>query len=138
MSAWKNVTVLAAALTVLPGCAGGSREVQLSTSPSTPGAEGSILFGVTKNDNTSIDLRVKHLAHPDKLTPPSSAYVVWTKANKGAAAQNIGTMKVDADLKGAFVTETPLHSFDLYITAEASGQVPLPTGKLLLWTSYSR
>ena len=138
MNAWKNVAVLAAALAVMTACAAGSREVKLSAGPSTPAAEGSVLFSVTKNGNTGIVLKVKYLPHPDKLTPPTSAYVVWTRANKDAAAQNIGMMKVDADLVGLFNAETPLHSFDLFVTAEASGEAQTPTGTSLLWTSYSR
>jgi hypothetical protein len=144
MNAWKytlSATVLAAAVALLPGCAtfgGGSRGVVLSTSPSEPSAEGTARFNVTKNDNTGIDVEVKHLAHPDKLTPPANSYVVWTKSNVSPTPQNIGAMKVDADLNGSFVAETPLHAFDLFVTAETSGQAQAPTGASLLWTTYSR
>lgn len=131
-----NATVLAAALAVMSGCAGA--KVNLSASPSMPAAEGSAQFRATKNDNTNIDLRVKHLAHPEKLTPPASSYVVWTKANKDATPQNIGALKVDKNLDGSLQTETPMHSLELFITAEPSGQATQPTGQPLLWTSYSR
>ncbi|HEX7572249.1 MAG TPA: hypothetical protein VF514_04090, partial [Bacteroidota bacterium] len=65
-------------------------------------------------------------------------YVVWTRANKDAPAQSIGALVVDKDLNGKLVTETALHSFDLFITAEDSGQVQQPSGQPLLWMSYSR
>jgi hypothetical protein len=141
MNSWTTM-FLAAALLAMPGCAlfggTGSSEVNLASSPSMPAAEGSAKFSATKNDNTSVDLRVKHLAHPEKLTPPASSYVVWVRANKDAAPQNVGALKVDEDLTGSFLAETPLHSFDLFITAETSGQAQTPSGTSLLWTSYSR
>lgn len=129
-------TVLAAA--VMTGCALFGGKVSLSTSPTMPAAEGDVRFSVSKNDNTTIVLSVKHLAHPDKLTPPAGSYVVWTKANKDAAAQSIGALKVSSDLSGTLLAETPLHSFDLFVTAEATGETQQPTGPSLLWTSYSR
>ena len=138
-----SAAVLAAAMAAfLPGCStfgwGGNSEVNLSTSPSMPASEGSARFSVSKNDNTLIDLRVKHLAHPEKLTPPASSYVVWIQANKDAAPQNVGALKVDSDLNGAITAETALHSFGLFVTAEGAGQVQTPTGAQLLWTTYSR
>jgi hypothetical protein len=122
----------------LTGCALWGSKMELSTSPSMPAAEGTVRFGTTKNDNTSIVLRVRHLAHPEKLTPPAANYVVWTKANKDAAPQNIGALLVDSNLDGSMVAETPLKSFDLFVTAEAAGGTQMPAGAPLLWTSFSR
>jgi hypothetical protein len=113
-------------------------ESRLLTSPALPSVEGRVKFSVTKNDNTSIELTVKHLPRPERLTPPASNYVVWLRATKEAPAQSIGALVVDKDLNGKLVTETALHSFDLFITAEDSGQVQQPSGQPLLWMSYSR
>jgi len=121
------------------GCALFSSGVSpMSTSPTNPAAQGQVKFKKATNDNTSIDLEVKHLADPQKLTPPAQNYVVWTRANKDAAPQNIGALSVDDDLTGTLKTVTPLHSFELFISAESSGQVQTPTGVPLLWTNYNR
>jgi hypothetical protein len=136
MSSRLIAAILAAA--TMTGCVLFGGRVELTTSPSMPAAEGSVRFSTTKNDNTSIILSVKHLAYPDRLTPPAGSYVVWTKANKDAAAQSIGALKVDTGLAATLLAETPLHSFSLFITAEASGQVQQPTGEPLLWTDFSR
>lgn len=138
ISRWTPTIVTATLMTMATGCAMFGSRVSLSSSPSMPAAEGTVRFGTTGNDNTSIVLDVRHLAHPDKLTPPASAYVVWIKANKDAAPQNIGALKVDSDLSGTLIAETPLHSFGLSVTAEGSGQVQSPTGPPLLWTDFSR
>lgn len=138
MSAWKSrAVILTAALAVLSGCAT-SQERSFSTSPAIPAAEGSARFSKTENDNVAINLTVKHLASPEKLTPPAANYVVWIRANKDAAPQSIGALRVDKDLNGVLDTTTPMHSFELFITAEGSGQVMSPSGPPLLWTNYSQ
>jgi hypothetical protein len=135
-------TVVLAVTLAMSGCAmlgvGEKGASRLETSPMLPAVEGRARFSVTVNDNTSITLTVKHLANPERLTPPASHYVVWTRATKDAPAQNIGALVVDKKLNGKIVTETSLHSFDLFITAEDSGQVQQPSGQPLLWMSYSR
>ena len=128
-----TAAVLATTL-AMAGCAG----VSLSTTPSMPAAEGHARYSVTANDNTHIVLKVKHLAQPAKLTPPAATYVVWTRTTKDAPPQNIGALIVDNNLNGELDGETPLHSFELFVTAEASGQVQTPSGQSLLWTNYSR
>lgn len=136
-----SISAVLAVTLAMSGCAmlgGGNGVSRLETSPSMPSVEGRARFSVTVNDNTGITLTVKHLARPDRLTPPASNYVVWTRATKDAPAQNLGALIVDKDLNGKLVAETALHQFDLFITAEDSGQVQQPSGQPLLWMSYSR
>jgi hypothetical protein len=136
-----STAVLAVTL-AMSGCTmlgiGGGGTTSLSTSPTLPAVEGRAKFSATKNDNTRITLTVKHLPHPDKLTPPANNYVVWTRATKDAPAQNMGALVVDKNLNGKLVTETALHSFELFITAEDSGQAQQPWGQPLLWMNYNR
>jgi hypothetical protein len=133
-------TLLILTTFLFSACAIGSSRADshLTTSPLIPAAEGDVKFSPVKNDNTGIDLRVKHLAEPEKLTPPAQTYVAWIRNGKDAAPQNIGALTVDKELTGELSTVTPLHAFDLFVTAEASGQVQQPAGQPLLWTSYSR
>ena len=135
-SAVLAVTLATSGCSMLGG--GGKGASRFSTSSVLPAVEGRAIFTVTINDNTSIELTVKHLAHPERLTPPSSYYVVWTRATKDAPAQSIGALVVDKNLNGKLVTETSLHSFELFITAEASSQVQQPVGQPLLWMNYTR
>lgn len=134
-------TAVLAVTLAMSGCAmfgGGRRTILLSASPTLPAVEARARFSATNNDNTRIVLTVKHLARPDKLTPPANGYVVWTRATKYAEAQNIGALIVDKNLNGKLEAETPLHSFELFITAEDSGQVQQPSGQPLLWMNYNR
>jgi hypothetical protein len=138
----RAAAILTTASLLAGGCAmmgigSGDDQRSLTASPTIPAAEGKVTFGKTKNDNVAVDLTVKHLANPEKLSPPAANYVVWLQPNNSATPQNIGALKVDKDLTGTLQTQTAMHSFDLFITAEGSGQVLAPAGKRLLWTSYS-
>lgn len=117
------------------GCGGPEK---LSGSPSLPAAEGTLRCHKAANDNTGIDLKVKHLASPDRLTPPASVYVVWTRTDKDAAPQNIGALEVDKNLNGRLKTVTSQRRFELFVTGEATGQAPSPSGQPLLWANCSR
>lgn len=105
----------------------------MNVSPDIPAAQGKVKFGKTDNGNTTIDLVVKYLAEPQKLAPPAAIYVVWVNAGQDAQPQNIGSLKVDAKRKGTLKTITPMHTFKLFVTAEANGEVQAPTGERLLW-----
>lgn len=121
----------------LPGFGRGGGQ-GMTASPKVPAAEGSVKFGKAANDNTSIDLEVKHLADPEKLTPSAQVYVVWIRPEAGAPAQNIGALIVDKNLTGRLQTVTALHGFELFVTAESSRVPGQPTGEPLLTTSYSK
>jgi len=108
----------------------------MNVSPDIPAASGKVKFGKANNGNTSIDLMVKYLADPQKLQPPEAIYVVWVSADKDSPAQNVGALMVDDHRKGTLKTVTPLHTFQLFVTAEASGQVQTPTGTRLIWTEH--
>jgi hypothetical protein len=134
----RNRVLLAAIIGAgfLSGCFG-SGITQMSTSPTIPAAAGSVHFAPAANGNTSVNLTVKHLAQPEKLTPPTHVYVVWVRADQTAEPQNIGALVVDKELNGTLNTVTALHSFALFITAEASAQVQKPSEPQLLWTDHT-
>ena len=109
----------------------------MTVSPTVPAAQGKVKFGKADNGNTSIDLIVKYLAEPQKLQPPEAIYVAWVSPDKDSPAQNIGALQVDSGRKATLKTVTPLHTFELFVTAEASGQVQAPTGTRLIWTEHN-
>ncbi|GLH73380.1 hypothetical protein GETHLI_18820 [Geothrix limicola] len=111
--------------------------VTMTVSPDIPAAQGKVKFNKTDDGNVSINLEVKYLADPQKLQPPATTYVVWVSADKDSPAQNIGALKVDKDREGTLKSVTPLHAFQLFVTAEANGQIQTPAGTRLLWTEYN-
>ncbi len=138
----KTTHGLAIALFVATGLAtascAGSRELRLATNGDIPAAESTVKISTTSNGNTGFHLAVKHLAAPQRVDANTSAYVVWTRGSESAAeTQNMGALVVDDNLSGSFDGVTPLNTFDLFVTAEASPLVAAPTGKTLLYTTVA-
>ena len=77
-----------------------------------------------RNGNGIVNVRVEHLAKPAMLTPPSTMYVVWFQ-QPGSDPENEGQLQVDNGLRGSLRTTTPLHNFDVFITAETDPTVRL-------------
>lgn len=95
-----------------------------------PAAEGTIKMKQDKNSNYNIDLTVKNLAEPSRLTPPKNVYVVWMESSE-SRAQNIGQLKTSSKglsqlLTSSLQTVSPHKPTGFFITAEedASGSYP--------------
>jgi hypothetical protein len=123
---------LVALLGLAMGCA--SRQtVRLNGSPQVPAAQGEVRVSSGENNNTRLRIDVHHLAEPQRIAPGATALVAWARpAFDGAAAQNIGALRVNEKLEGELETVTPHRNFDLIITAEQSPTAPLPSGPPLL------
>ena len=136
---------MTAAALALGGCASltgttldsARSEAKLSVDKALETAEGTAAFAQAKNQNVAVEVRVKHLPKPERLSPPGITYVVWVRPDRDEPAQNVGALAVDKDLSGTLSTLTPLHNFELFITAESTSQTQEPNGRPLLWTSYS-
>jgi hypothetical protein len=112
-----------ASLTAAAGC--GKQEQMMAASGETPAAEGTVAFEEGENDNTVVEVRVKHLAPPRRLAPDATTYVVWVQA-EGVSIQAVGALKLDDDLVGRLNFVTPQRVFRVVVTPEASATVPAP------------
>lgn len=134
------LTTVALALSSVPVFAANgifSHATAMNVSPEIPAAQGKVKFSKTNDGNITINLSVKYLADPQKLKPPAAIYVVWVGKDKDTVPQNIGALKVEKDREGTLKSVTPLHAFQLFVTAEANGQVQEPVGTKLLWIDYN-
>lgn len=107
-------------LTILLLCLtlnGVAKKFPLTAASLVPSASGEVNTGTDHNGNTKVDLKVKHLAKPGRLTPPKVGYVIWIKG-PDAEATNEGQLTVNDKLDARFTTVTPLRNFDLTVTAE--------------------
>lgn len=99
----------------------------------TPAATGEVVTRSDDNGNTRLTVDVQHLAPPDRVAPGATVYVVWgTDVAAGSTARNLGALRVDKDLRGKLEATTPLRTFDLMITAEASPGIEAPSGPPVL------
>ena len=130
---------LAWAAAFLAAAAAQAAELKLVGSPIVPAAEGSVKAEKVNNDNTNLEVRIKHMPIPSKLTPPENAYVLWARPSApNARPQNLGRIAIGKDLTGSLQTTTPFHAFQVFITAEPSAAATDPTGQPLLWGNVTR
>lgn len=107
------------------GCASAPKQTMESSVANTSG-EGTVEAKAGPNDNTQIEVRVKHLSPPARVASDASVYVVWIQP-RNAEIQNVGALQVDADLVGKLNTTTPHRTFTLTVTPEPSARMAAPT-----------
>jgi hypothetical protein len=114
------------ALLVLPaGCAKPPPREMVS-SAGVPASQGTVEATAGANGNTNLEVRVKHLAPPEKVAADATVYVVWVQP-RGAAHQSVGALRLNSELEGTLATVTPHRRFLVTVTPEPSGQVAEPT-----------
>ncbi len=105
--------------------------VKLEASPMVPSARGEVGVGEDRNGNVTVDLRVKHLAEPARLTPPKQAYVVWV-VPRGEPPISKGQLVVDQNLDGRIRLISPHRYFEVLVTAEESTLPERPSDQVVL------
>ena len=119
------------------GC--GPSTWHLTAGPQTAAAQGRVTATAGPNNNTRLEIKVKHLASPHKVTPGATVYVVWVRGiNESDLPQNVGALRLDKELTGMLDTTTPLRSFDLLITAEVSSTANKPASDSVLTGRIAR
>lgn len=107
------------------------KKFPLTASAAVPGARGQVEANKDKNGNTEVKLEAEHLAEPDRLSPPKTAYVIWFQETGGEPAMQ-GQLRVNSKLKGSFKTTTPLKTFAVFVTAESDPNSKTPAGTEVL------
>jgi phage major head subunit gpT-like protein len=104
-----------------------AKDYQMTAAASVPAATGIVKVERAKeNGNMKLDIKVDHLANPASLTPSASKYLVWSRPNGGDAFKQ-GAIGVDKNLRGELRLETVSRDFDVFITAEQSDSVTVPS-----------
>jgi hypothetical protein len=137
-NATASLLVAISAGALMNACASAPPTVRMVSSPDIPAAEGTVQATSGDNGNTALHVEVRHLAKPEKVSSEATTYVVWVRPGAGGRPQNLGALKVDGDLRGTLSTVTPMRSFDVFITAERSPTVSLPSARNLLSASIAR
>jgi len=119
----------------LSSCAalGGPRK--LSREADVKGAVGVVRFTKVDRSVTAIDLRVRGLPDPEKLTPPGYVYIAWVRADREAPPRNVGYLNIGPRSTGELRALTEHDCAELFVTAEGSSDVERPSGPRLLWTN---
>ena len=89
-------------------------------------------------NNHSIDLDVKRLAEPKRLTPAKEMYIVWME-NEENGRKSIGQLKTSSGLftgtlSSSLKTVSTFKPTGFFITAEDDANIQYPVGQTLLST----
>jgi hypothetical protein len=118
---------------VLPSCAS---KLVFAKSAVVPSAEGWVKVSKDNNNNYKVELQVKRLADPARLTPSKTCYIVWmTTADE--ESKKIGQLKTDESffssmLQASLITVTPYKPTGFFITAESDSKVTKYTGSVVV------
>lgn len=123
--------VSAIVLSVAATTACGGRKVHMTAASSQPAAQGVAILKHDKNGNLTVDLKVKHLAQPQNLTPPKSTYLVWIQPTN-TEVHKLGELRVNDKLEGEFKAPVPSANFQIFVTAEDGPTVTQPSGTEVL------
>lgn len=108
-----------------------SDDVKLRPGTAVPSAVGDVEYKHDRNGNTSMQLKVEHLAPPANLQPVRQVYVVWVQA-AGQPPENKGVLKVNKNQEGDVKMVSPHQAFDIFVTAEDAPSVSAPSGPEVL------
>ena len=127
-----NYFILLAFLISLGSCA---TYAKFSISPITPAADGTARITKDRNKNYVVEVTVKYLANPDRLTPPRALYVVWISTDKGNPI-NVGMLKSGSNDKAYLQTVSSSRPTQIFVTAESIGDTSWPGNEEIFHTEY--
>ncbi len=121
---------------VFQSCA---KKITFGTSDVVPAAEGFVKVKKDANNNYNIDLTLKRLADPSRLSPPKKTYIVWMETD-GSGTKKIGQLNTSSSflsntLKSSLKTVSPFQPTKIFITGEDDGNIEYPDGPTVLSTA---
>jgi hypothetical protein len=131
---FKSIMVICSLL-LLSSCA---KKLHFATSPVVPAAEGRVKYKKDDNGNYSIDVKIKNLADPKKLTPAKNTYVMWMETDQ-STVQNLGQIVSESGWfssarKATLEAVTSFKPRAFFITAEDNPAVTYPGPQVILRT----
>ena len=115
-----------------------ARKISFGTSTVVPAAEGRVKIDKDNNGNQNIQVDIKNLAEPKRLTPSKSYYVVWMETDEGTV-KNLGRLNSETGLfsntlKASLHTVSPLKPRRIYVTAEDDPTIQYPGSQVVIST----
>jgi hypothetical protein len=92
-----------------------------------PAAEIKAKTKVDNNNNNVITVEARNLASPERIDPSSTAYVLWIETDDNQI-RNLGQLINENAETATLTTITPYDFKEMFITAEARGNVSTPSG----------
>lgn len=97
-----------------------------ASAPGTPPLQGSVQATKDTDGNTSLSIRVLHLASPSAIASDAKVFVAWILP-PGGYKHNIGPLILNDRLEGSLDTVTPHRRFHVFVTPEPDARSEQPT-----------
>ncbi|MEA3450594.1 MAG: hypothetical protein U9Q83_01680 [Bacteroidota bacterium] len=107
------------------------------TSSIVPATDITAKMKQNKNNNYTIEVTAKHLAAPNRLTPPKNNYIVWIVTDNGTI-NNAGQLVNKNAEKVSLKITTPFNVEEIFITAESQGDLIYPSGVEISRTTFNK
>ncbi|WP_373059089.1 hypothetical protein [Zunongwangia sp. H14] len=121
------ITCFMAAL-LLTGC---SQKITFPGSKVIPAAEAKLNVDKNSNDNYKLELRIKNIADPERLSPSRKYYIVWMETRKNGTIK-MGNLNVNRKNQAELDYSTPYKPERVFITAENNQNTSSPSRKVVL------
>lgn len=129
----KKVTLIALLFLAGASSSCGTR-VAFPVSSIAPAAEGSVKIKKDKNENFEMEIKVKHLANPERLNPAKKYYVAWLVDSENKVV-NLGKLVSDNSNNASLKNVSASKPVQFFVTAEDEGNVTIPSKQELFRTS---
>lgn len=133
MKTFKTIVAIVT-LIMISSCA---TTAKFPVSNTVPAAEIKVKKKQDKNNNYTLHLTAKNLAEANRLNPPRNNYSVWMVLNTGEV-KNLGQISNKNSKKATFKTTTPFDAYEVFITAENTGNLNTPEGLEISRTNFSK
>ncbi|MFN3301389.1 MAG: hypothetical protein ACK41Z_14505 [Sediminibacterium sp.] len=87
------------------------------------------------NKNSTLEIKARNLASPDRLVPPGTNYSIWI-VTKGQGTKKVGQLLVKNGDKATFKTTTAFDFDEVFITVENQSDLTYPTGVEISRTKF--
>ncbi|GAB4034877.1 hypothetical protein [Spirosoma gilvum] len=109
-------------------------QLVFSDSSIVPSASGKVGVRKDKNKNYVVNVNVRNLAEPKKLSPPMNTYVVWMESGSDPVNKLGQLLPAGRALEARLKATSTAKPDNIYITAEDNAEVMSPSGQTILTT----
>lgn len=129
-----KIIIFSMALFVAFSFASCAKKIVFPVSTVLPAAEGVVKIKTDKNKNYALELTVRHIAGPERLTPGRKCYVVWMETSENGI-KNLGQLRISKKLNGSLETISSFKPTTVFITAEDDASTATPGMDVVLKTN---
>jgi hypothetical protein len=114
------------------------KNITFPVSSAVPAAKGSVKVTTDQNNNYETRVQVRHLAPPERLSPPRKVYVVWMDTEQ-SRTNHVGQLRTKSKMfsrsyNAELKTVSSHKPTRVFVTAEDVAEIQYPSSQVVLDT----